>query len=738
MMRRLAYLLVLGGCVPAGGGGSTEPDLALPAPDARRGILADVAPPPVDGAAPDSGPAPDATRDAEPNSDGGPPPDGAPPDAPAPPPLPECGDGADNDGDGRVDLHDSDCSSVADPRESGDASTPCSNGQDDDGDGHVDFPDDPGCVAAGDPDEADPQRVAACANGVDDDGDGLADYPIDPGCAGRGDPDESDPPVLPDCGNGEDDDGDGAIDYPADTGCDAAGDDREIGGCGPDVEVVDLNAHLVRDPHYDGTTVGAPAAFVGSCGGGAGGERVFAYRVSRGVERLIISTLHEETRSPTVVYVRRRCDAAMDLACDRGVGEASGVQVVLPRPQPGVYHLFIDTGARDGGGPFRLTVEAIPVPQCRNGVDDDADGRVDNADPGCQEADDIDERDPEEAPVCANGIDDDGDGSTDHPDDADCEFAGGGREAPLCPPGTPVVRVGQAGGDFELPPGEGAGGASPSCDPRVGAEAVLAIQLDEASDVSVEVLHDGQAASVPVHARAVCTDPETELACWGRGQMGPLRIEARPRGTLYVFVEQDFAPVGVQRVARVAIDSIVGECNDEVDNDGDGRVDLADPGCVGLRDDSERDPPAPPECDDGVDNDEDGEIDYPDDDGCEAAGDAHEGGCDGDPLWRPVECRTGEWVWSSDRGVAQDLMTANAQRVLRTGCRHANDDNDDGLCSLDGTGWVSVDSWPMAGCGERWYHIGGRHTGNCGGHDGDTVRHLVLFEDDCYDYRAER
>ena len=61
-----------------------------------------------------------------------------------------CADGLDNDGDGRVDLEDSDCANVVDNTENGaDPDTICSNGLDDDEDGLIDFPFDPGCAAAG-------------------------------------------------------------------------------------------------------------------------------------------------------------------------------------------------------------------------------------------------------------------------------------------------------------------------------------------------------------------------------------------------------------------------------------------------------------------------------------------------------------------------------------------------------------------------------------------------------------
>ncbi|HEY4182636.1 MAG TPA: hypothetical protein VGM90_37655 [Kofleriaceae bacterium] len=58
------------------------------------------------------------------------------------------------------------------------------------------------------------------------------------------------------------------------------------------------------------------------------------------------------------------------------------------------------------------------------------------------------------------------------------------------------------------------------------------------------------------------------------------------------------------------------QCNDGVDNDGDGDVDFPDDlGCTSLTDDSENSLPSPA-CMDGRDNDGDGKIDFPDDPGC--------------------------------------------------------------------------------------------------------------------------
>jgi glucose/arabinose dehydrogenase len=65
------------------------------------------------------------------------------------------------------------------------------------------------------------------------------------------------------------------------------------------------------------------------------------------------------------------------------------------------------------------------------------------------------------------------------------------------------------------------------------------------------------------------------------------------------------------------------ECADGADNDGDGAVDGADPGCIDPADPSELDTGVP--CDDGHDNDRDGDIDFPADTDCPDATSAAEG-----------------------------------------------------------------------------------------------------------------
>ncbi len=68
----------------------------------------------------------------------------------------------------------------------------CSDGWDNDGDGRIDYGDDPGCESPFD-DSEDPDPPQ-CSDAIDNDGDGRTDYPADRGCEGPSDDDETDPP----------------------------------------------------------------------------------------------------------------------------------------------------------------------------------------------------------------------------------------------------------------------------------------------------------------------------------------------------------------------------------------------------------------------------------------------------------------------------------------------------------------------------------------------------------------
>ena len=130
-----------------------------------------------------------------------------------------CGDGIDNDGDGKVDLadggcenvndaderiHDPECSSRSDDNEGPDVYE-CNDSIDNDNDGFIDL-NDFSCSSATDNDESFPK--SACQDGVDNDGDGKVDL-NDIGCRDSQDDSELN---LPQCSDNIDNDGDGKID----------------------------------------------------------------------------------------------------------------------------------------------------------------------------------------------------------------------------------------------------------------------------------------------------------------------------------------------------------------------------------------------------------------------------------------------------------------------------------------------------------------------------------------------
>ncbi|HEV7807480.1 MAG TPA: hypothetical protein VGO80_16795 [Solirubrobacteraceae bacterium] len=82
-------------------------------------------------------------------------------------------------------------------------------------------------------------------------------------------------------------------------------------------------------------------------------------------------------------------------------------------------------------------------------------------------------------------------------------------------------------------------------------------------------------------------------------------------------------------------------CNDNIDNDGDGKIDNFDPGCINGADNNETDLAARPQCSDEKDNETpvpDGKIDFPADPGCAFAGNGNE---NDPPPARTPQCANG-------------------------------------------------------------------------------------------------
>jgi hypothetical protein len=99
-------------------------------------------------------------------------------------------------------------------------------------------------------------------------------------------------------------------------------------------------------------------------------------------------------------------------------------------------------------------------------------------------------------------------------------------------------------------------------------------------------------------------------------------------------------------------------CSDGLDNDRDGKIDLNDPDCEGPNDDDEQ---APPQCSDKIDNDGDKLIDFPSDPGCASAADLDEFNGDCTPGQTETKtCSTGKLGICSE-GTATRICGSNSK-----------------------------------------------------------------------------
>jgi len=493
----------------------------------------------------------------------------------------------------------------------------CDNGEDDDGDGSADCAD-PDCFS-------NPLCAGSeiCSNGFDDDGDGLVDCD-DPDCA---ESQECQDDEI--CDNGLDDDGDGQVDCD-DGDCNGH---PACGGCDPDLVLGPLSPGDTRSLVVDNSeAAGLPTP---SCAAGPPAYHV-SFSVAVGFHlrlsasslggALVVALLREEEPGVTCETDELRCDE---------VGEALQMeQTGLP---PGTYRLVVAPAETAVTAQLQLSFSLLPGSEelCDNGADDDGDGLVDCADPECagtagclvelcdNGADDdgdglVDCADPDCATAapclppeqCGNGLDDDGDG---HADCADVECSG----TATCMGSECVVNVdlGQLGRGATV---SGAFDTSLATDDNdtscggQGPEVVYGFTLLSAANVVVQLTQSGDhvlAVTGEAGAGSWCDD--AEITCVDPGGAGrPVRVPlvGLPAARYFVLVDAVSGDrTGIGEVTVSVYDPLVELCDDGVDDNGDGRVDCADPSCAA-------DPVCLPEmqCHDGLDNDGDGFVDCAD------------------------------------------------------------------------------------------------------------------------------
>ncbi len=408
-------------------------------------------------------------------------------------------------------------------------------------------------------------------------------------------------------------------------------------------------------------------------------------------------------------------DGAEPTLIDNGDGGTDGPSLVVaagdvatPDQDPGMpddVGVVPDVGvATDADVSVQADVpDMAPQTACANGADDDGDGAIDYpADPGCADAADDDETDPDQA-ECGDGADNDDDGRTDHPDDPGCASPEDPSELSMCGDLPHDVADISAVGRVE----DTTFGRPPildSCRTNRAPEAIYRFTLrDRVGRLHLDTqgsLFDTQLAvyrdcpTVDAEPFA-CNDDATDDV-----RYSAIDIEQPELGDYIVVVDgflEESGPFVLTVRAEIADGQPCGDltpplscapgrvcrdgtctpaqCSDFRDNDNDGVSDFPnEPGCESPDDDDETDPDSIPECSDGIDNDLNGFTDYPDDEWCASAADTEER--------RPPQCRDGRdndrdgFVDLADPGCQGDPERDNEFNI--EACRNGQDDDEDG------------------------------------------------------------
>jgi len=263
---------------------------------------------------------------------------------------------------------------------------------------------------------------------------------------------------------------------------------------------------------------------------------------------------------------------------------------IAPFSSSQTYTLTCSNSNGSSSSSVTVTVGAASA-QCANGLDDDGDGKVDMADPGCTSASDTDETDPVVPPssdMCPNisGIQASVPNGYTTNASGDCVPVG----PDWCPniPGTqtsvPANYTVDAAGDC-VP-------VDPDWCPNI---------VGTQTSVPTGYTLDASGDCVPVGPDWCPNIPGTQTSV--------------PAG-MTVDTQGDCIPIALS------------QCSNGLDDDSDGKVDMADPDCTSASDNNES---SIPQCSNNIDDDGDGKKDFPADPGCVNANDDTEntdnGGC---------------------------------------------------------------------------------------------------------------
>ncbi len=309
----------------------------------------------------------------------------------------------------------------------------CSDGIDNDGDGKIDFPNDPGCATPNGNDETDDcpngPNCPECSNGKDDDHDGETDYPADTTCKSAGGLSEACETVDPVM----------ELAMPMTAGdTTASHNDFELTcafdtGAPDDIYRLDLPATTSLDIEVSAAFFDDLELLPAACTGTAltcTSDSITETNFAAGTYYLVVDGDSPSDLGTYTITVTGKIK--------------NGASCESPLAQSGALTCGPGFACKGTAG-ARVCAKA----QCSDGIDNDGDGRIDYPnDPGCDSPEDDDESDTctlatgVGCPECSDKIDNDGDGLVDFPADFGCASAAGTSEV-FCPLETdlPITKI---------------------------------------------------------------------------------------------------------------------------------------------------------------------------------------------------------------------------------------------------------------------------------------------------------
>ncbi len=405
-----------------------------------------------------------------------------------------------------------------------------------------------------------------CSDGIDNDGDGALDFPADVSCSSATDNDETNPKAA--CQDGVDNDGDGLVDFPQDPGCGSRQDTDESNPI--------CSQNLVSNGSFESPGIENPYTgnqwqiYGGAVYPGVWGPRApipnwnpKPYQVE--LHRNLFG--HAHTGSQYAEIDNPGSQLSQNVSTIPGDRYRISF-VYAPRPGVGaqkmnVYwnNVIIGYAAGSGGSGLPWRAYSFVVTAVGNdllGFAAEYPGGAGN------QMDTVSLQKLGSCAAttqCSDGIDNDGDGASDFPADFSCASADDNDE-------TNIMAQCQDGVDND---GDGLidFGQDPGCGTR---------QDNDEFNAPIPQCSDGVDNADPEDTLADFND----IGCYTNGVYNPL----------------DNDETNVPAVTQ---------CNDGIDNDGDGAIDMNDFSCSSTSDTDETNPKAA--CQDGIDNDGDGKID---------------------------------------------------------------------------------------------------------------------------------